>query len=56
MAWVHRNLPRLKLQYRETMQRFTDRQAETLAEMRDALDKSRRLLHEQAETPPPATP
>jgi len=54
MAWVHRNLPRLKLQYREMMQRFTDRQAETLAEMRVALEKSRSLLHEQAETPPPA--
>jgi hypothetical protein len=56
MAWVHRNLPRLKLKYRETMKRFTDDQAETLVEMRAALERSRRLLHEQAETPPPSTP
>jgi hypothetical protein len=54
MAWVHRNLPSLKLQYREMIKRFTDRQAETLAEMRTALERSRRLLQEQAETPPPA--
>ncbi len=56
MAWVHRNLPGLKLQYREMMKKFSETQAETLAEMREALGRSRKLLHEQAETPPVTAP
>jgi hypothetical protein len=56
MAWVHRNLPGLKLQYREMMKQFSETQAQTLAEMREALDRSRKLLQEQAETPPAHAP
>ena len=56
MAWVHRNLPGLKLQYREMMKQFSETQAETLAEMREALGRSRKLLQEQAETPPVHAP
>lgn len=53
MAWVHRNLPALKLKYKEMMKQFTREQAADLAEMRAALAKSRQLLEESAETPPP---
>jgi hypothetical protein len=56
MAWVHRNLPGLKLQYREMMKQFSETQARTLAEMRDALSRSRKLLEEQAGTPPAQAP
>jgi hypothetical protein len=56
MAWVHRNLPGLKLQYREMMKQFSETQAETLAAMREALGRSRKLLQEQAETPPVHAP
>jgi len=56
LAWVHRNLPGLKLQYREMMKQFSENQAETLAEMREALSRSRKLLQEQAETPPAHAP
>jgi hypothetical protein len=56
MAWVHRNLPGLKLQYREMMKQFSETQAETLVEMREALGRSRKLLQEQAETPPAHAP
>lgn len=53
MAWAHRNLPRVKLKYRDQMKQFTDSEAETLVEMRGALDRSRQLLQEQAEQRPP---
>jgi hypothetical protein len=56
LAWVHRNLPRLKLQYREMMKQFSETQAETLAEMREALSRSRKLLQEQAEQRPAHAP
>ena len=44
MAWVHRNLPTMKLKYRELMKRFTDEQAGELSAMRHALDTSAELL------------
>jgi len=56
MAEVHRSLPGLKLAYREMMKAWNDKQAGRLADMRDALAKSRRLLEEQAETPPVEAP
>jgi hypothetical protein len=56
LAWVHRNLPGLKLQYREMMKQFSENQAETLAEMREALSRSRKLLQEQAEQRPAHAP
>lgn len=52
MAWVHRRLPGLKLEYKELMKQFTDKQADELAEMREALTLSRKLLEQRAETPP----
>lgn len=52
MAWVHRRLPGLRLEYREHMKRFTENQADELAEMREALDKSLELLEQRAGTPP----
>ena len=54
MAWVHRQLPRLKLEYRESMKRFENEQAREIASMRAALAKSRELLEERAgDTSPP---
>ncbi len=40
MAWVHRSLPRTKLQVREWMARFSRDLRPEIAEMRRALDKS----------------
>jgi hypothetical protein len=54
MAWVHRNLRATLLNYRELMKRFNDSQADEIAEMRRALDRSRALLDKQATTPKPA--
>jgi hypothetical protein len=56
LAWVHRNLPGLKLQYREMMKQFSETQAPTLAEMREALSRSRKLLQEQAGKRPAHAP
>lgn len=53
MAWVHRNLRTMLLKYRELMKRFTDNQADEIAEMRHALERSRALLDKQGGTPPP---
>lgn len=47
MAWVHRRLPPLRLEYRELMKRFTAGIAMTLEEMRRALDRSRTLLEQR---------
>jgi hypothetical protein len=47
MAWVHRNLPGVKLKYREAMKRFTDEQAGEIKEMREALKRSHALLEKR---------
>lgn len=52
MAYVHRNLPALKLKYQRMMKQFTEEHAEDVADMRRALDKSRSLLETHTEEPP----
>ena len=41
MAWVHRNLPTTRLKFRELVAHFSRDVGVDVAEMRDALDKSR---------------
>lgn len=52
MAWVHRQLPPMKLKYRELMKRFTVEQASDLEEMRRALDRSRAVLEPRGRKDP----
>jgi len=47
VAAVHRGLPTMVLKYRELMHHFTDEQASELAEMRHALDTSRKRLQKR---------
>ena len=46
IAWVHRSLPRTKLQYTEWMARFSRDLRPEIGEMRRALDKSQAVLQE----------
>jgi hypothetical protein len=51
MAEVHRKLPRLKLAYQSLLKKFTEDEAAEIARMREALDKSRELLEQEAPAP-----
>jgi hypothetical protein len=48
MAWVHRNLPTTKLKVRDLLAHFSRDLGVDIAEMRDALDKSRTELDRAA--------
>jgi hypothetical protein len=51
IAWVHRSLPRTKLQYTEWMARFSRDLRPEIGEMRRALDKSQATLQQRAAGP-----